>query len=126
MNQHTLIHPYLEIHLYIQVNVKEAVDLRDAIILSGGDLRQPQNLTTKMKAVTRDKEVNKSLFQMLSLKPVVRTTVKCTVKCTVKYTSCCKGYWASLALLILSFYLPTNFHPCGHEYVHQLYTSIPS
>ena len=59
----------------LQVNVKEAVELRDAIILSGGDLRQPQNLTTKMKAVTRDKEVNKSLFQMLSLKPVVRSCV---------------------------------------------------
>ena len=48
------------------------MELRDTIVLSGGDLRQPQNLTKKLKLMTRDKEVNQSLFQMLALGGTVR------------------------------------------------------
>ena len=65
--------PYLNSNLnnVRQVNIKEVVELRDAIVQSGGDLRAPTNLTRKMKAVTRDKEVSQSLFQMLSMRAVV-------------------------------------------------------
>ena len=56
----------------MQFDVKDVVELRDTIVLSGGDLRQPQNLTKKLKLMTRDKEVNQSLFQMLALGGTVR------------------------------------------------------
>ncbi|GAX77145.1 hypothetical protein CEUSTIGMA_g4591.t1 [Chlamydomonas eustigma] len=57
-----------DIMLGEEVSMKDVVEVRDAIILSGGDLRQPQHLSSKMRTMTMDREVNKSLFMMLAMK----------------------------------------------------------